>query len=282
MAELVTEIVPLRDCVRAWRRAGEAVGLVPTMGALHEGHLSLIRKAREAGCRRVAVSLFVNPAQFAPGEDFSRYPRGLEADRALCGPLADLVFAPSAETMYPGTQEVWVEPGPAAAGLCGPFRPGHFRGVLTVLAKLFHMVDPDLAFFGAKDYQQAVLVRQMVRDLAFPVGIRVCPTVREPDGLAMSSRNRYLSPGDRQQALCLIRGLRAAERLAAQGERSAVALRAAVAGEVAKVPEAKVDYIEIADPRTLLPLARLEGSALAALAVRIGMTRLIDNVTLTP
>lgn len=282
MAELVTAVEPLRERVCAWRGAGETIGFVPTMGALHEGHLSLIRKAREEGCRRVVVSIFVNPTQFAPGEDFSRYPRGLDADRALCGPLADLVFAPSVEVMYPGTQETWVEPGPAADGLCGPFRPGHFRGVLTVVAKLFHRVEPDLAFFGAKDYQQAVLVQQMVRDLAFPLGVRVCPTVREADGLAMSSRNRYLSPGDRQKALCLIRGLRSAERLAAQGERSAAALRTAMAGEVSKVPEAKVDYIEVVDPRSLVPLARLEGSVLAALAVHIGATRLIDNMIVTP
>ncbi len=282
MAELVTGIAPLRERVRPWRRAGEPIGFVPTMGALHEGHLSLLRKAREEGCRRVVVSIFVNPTQFAPGEDFGRYPRALDADLALCGPLADLVFAPSAEAMYPAPQAAWVEPGPAAAGLCGPFRSGHFRGVLTVVAKLFHMVEPDLAYFGAKDYQQAVLVQQMVRDLAFPLGIRVCPTVREADGLAMSSRNRYLSPADRQKALCLIRGLRAAERLAAQGERSADALRTAMAGEVAQVPEAKVDYIEIVDPRSLARLARLEGPALAALAVRIGATRLIDNVIITP
>ena len=280
MAELVTAVEPLRERVRAWRRAGESVGLIPTMGALHAGHLSLLRKAREEGCRRVVVSIFVNPTQFAPGEDFGRYPRSLEADLALCGPLSDLVFAPSAEVMYPAAQAAWVEPGPAAAGLCGPFRPGHFRGVLTVVAKFFHMVEPDLAYFGAKDFQQAVLIQQMIRDLAFPLGIRIGPTIREPDGLAMSSRNRYLSPADRQKALCLIRGLRAAERLASKGERSAAMLRTAIAGEVAQVPEAKVDYIEIVDPRSLSPLVRLEGPALAALAVCIGGTRLIDNLIL--
>lgn len=281
MAELLTGIPELKERIRAWRRAGESIGLVPTMGALHEGHLSLVRQAR-AECRRVVVSVFVNPSQFGPKEDFSRYPRTLEADRALCDPLADLVFAPSVEAMYPGSQTVWVEPGPFGDALCGPFRPGHFRGVLTVVAKLFHLAEPDLAYFGAKDWQQAVLVRQMVRDLRFPLEVRVGPTLREPDGLAMSSRNRYLSPAQRAQALCLIRSLRAAEAMARQGEKRAAVLKAAIRAEVAQVREAQVDYIDIVDPETLQGVDSLEAPALAALAVRLGGTRLIDNLMLPP
>ncbi len=280
MAELIAAPDELRTRVAAWRRAGERIGFVPTMGALHEGHLSLIRQARRE-CARVVVSIFVNPSQFAPGEDYARYPRTLEEDRRLCDSLADAVFIPSAEAMYPAAQEVWVEPGPSARGLCGPFRPGHFRGVLTVVAKLFHMADPDVSYFGSKDYQQGVLVRQMVRQLAFPLEVRLCPTVRESDGLAMSSRNRYLSPSERTKALCLIRGLRAAESLARDGKPEAGALKAAIAAEVAKVPEAKVDYIDIVHPETLEPLTgRLTAPAVAALAVRLGATRLIDNLEL--
>ncbi len=281
MADLIVSPQELRRRVAAWRREGQTLGFVPTMGALHEGHLSLVRQARTE-CKRVVVSVFVNPSQFGPGEDFSRYPRTLEEDRRLCDPLADVVFTPTVEAMYPSAQEVWVEPGPSARGLCGAFRPGHFRGVLTVVAKLFHMVDPDITYFGSKDYQQGVLVKQMVRQLGFPLEVRLCPTVREPDGLAMSSRNRYLSPAQRAQALCLIRGLRAAERLALGGGRPEVgALKAAVAAEVAKVPEAKVDYIEIVHPESLEPLTgAMRGEALAALAVRIGTTRLIDNLLL--
>ena len=278
MAELIRSIPELKLRIRAWRRSGDAIGFVPTLGALHEGHLSLVRRAREA-CRRVVVSVFVNPTQFGPGEDLSRYPRTLDEDRRLCDPLADLVFAPSAAAMYPHPQEAWVEPGPQAAFLCGPFRPGHFRGVLTVVAKLFHLVEPDAAFFGAKDWQQAVLVRGMVRDLAFPLDVHVCPTVRDPDGLAMSSRNRYLSPAERRKALCLIRGLRAAEALSAGGERDPAVLKRAISESVTEVPEAIVDYIEVVDPETLQP-ARPGGAALGTLAVRLGATRLIDNLIL--
>lgn len=279
MAELVHDPAALKARVAAWRREGVSIGFVPTMGALHEGHLALVRRAR-AECGRVVVSIFVNPAQFGPQEDFSRYPRTLEADRALCDREADLLYAPAVEAMYPSPQTVWVEPGPAASRLCGPHRPGHFRGVLTVVAKLFGQVTPDRAYFGAKDYQQSFLVRGMVRELAMPLEVVVCPTVREADGLAMSSRNRYLSPDGRRQALCLIRGLRAAEALARGGEGDADRLRAAVAAEVARVPGAEADYIEVVHPETLEPLKGRIREGVAALAVRIGGTRLIDNLRL--
>lgn len=280
LPELVRTAAELRARLLSWRSEGGILGFVPTMGALHEGHLSLVRRAR-AECRCVVVSLFVNPAQFGPGEDFARYPRTLEEDLELCGDGADLVFAPLPAEVYPEPQTVWIEPGPEGEALCGRFRPGHFRGVLTVVAKLFHLVGPDLAYFGEKDWQQAVLVRRMARQLRLPVEVRTCPTVREADGLAMSSRNRYLSPQDRRGALGLIRGLRAAQALAAAGEGGAGRLRDALSAEIMKAPEAKVDYIEIVDPETLAAVAHVGASgALAAAAVRFGRTRLIDNLLL--
>ncbi len=270
-----------RACDEA-RARGERVGLVPTMGALHEGHLALVRAAKErAGF--VAVSIFVNPTQFGPNEDFAKYPRDLAGDRAkLAEARADLVFAPDAQAMYPSGEETRVRVGALAASLCGPFRPGHFEGVATIVTKLFALTGPSVAVFGKKDYQQLAILRRVARDLMLPVEIVGQPIVRERDGLAMSSRNAYLSAGDRTKALALSRGLSAAARAFAGGERRADVLRGLARAEVDAVATS-VDYVEVATPDTLVPLdggARAGERALVAIACRIGATRLIDNVVL--
>ncbi len=224
--KLVASVAQLRDELGAVRRAGKKIGLVPTMGALHEGHLSLVRAA-EAECDCTVVSIYVNPSQFGPSEDFAQYPRTLEKDLALLsGCRTDVVFAPSNEEVYPPEHATWVEPGPLAESLEGACRPGHFRGVATIVLKLLGMVQPDTAYFGQKDFQQALVIKRMVADLNVPVAIRVCPTVREADGLALSSRNRYLSPAARQRAVVLWQSLRLAGELVARGERSAPAIAA--------------------------------------------------------
>jgi pantoate--beta-alanine ligase len=264
------------------RRGGRRIGLVPTMGFLHEGHLSLIRIAR-AHSNVVVVSIFVNPTQFGPNEDLAKYPRDFERDEVLCRQAgADIVFYPSAEDLYLPAHSVYVVEESLSRGLCGATRPGHFRGVATVVAKLFNIVRPDVAVFGEKDGQQLRVIRRMTRDLNFPVEIVPGPTVREPDGLAMSSRNAYLSPGERRQALCLRRALDRAEQMARNGERDAGKIRAAMQQVVAEAPLAKVDYIEIVDDATLEPVPTLDRPALTALAVFIGRTRLIDNTVLNP
>lgn len=261
------------------RRQGERIALVPTMGALHAGHLSLMRAARERSSRLV-VSLFVNPTQFAPGEDLTRYPRTWEADRALMESVpVDAVFAPSVEAMYlPGAQ-TWVEVGELTRELCGRYRPGHFRGVTTVVAKLFNLVQPHLAVFGAKDYQQLLAVRQMVRDLNFEIEILAMPIVREADGLALSSRNAYLSSEQRRQALSLSRGLRAAAAAFAAGERNPSLLAAAVRQELARAG-VEPQYVEVRDAATLAEVDRVRGPVVVAIAAVIGTTRLIDNLVL--
>lgn len=267
--------------VRTIRRGTPGTwGFVPTMGYLHEGHLSLIRRAR-AENDHVAVSIFVNPTQFGPHEDYNRYPRDLERDLRLLEPLqVDLVFVPSVEEMYlPGFQ-TWVIVEELSRPLEGASRPGHFRGVATVVAKLFNIVQPDRAYFGQKDAQQAVVIRRMVRDLNFPVEIVVCPTVREPDGLALSSRNTYLNPQERQAATVLFRALQAAKARYEAGERDGERLREAMREVLRGEPLARVDYVSVADPETLEELSRVEGSALLSLAVYIGNTRLIDNLLL--
>jgi pantoate--beta-alanine ligase len=264
------------------RRDGRTIGFVPTMGALHEGHLSLMRLARTRA-DSVVVSVFVNPAQFGPGEDFDAYPRDPARDSALAADAgADILFMPSAVEMYPPGHSTTVEPGRIAAVLEGKSRPGHFRGVATVVARLFNIVKPHVAVFGQKDAQQVVVVRRMAADLGFGVDIVVGPTVREPDGLAMSSRNAYLGPGERPQAAVLRRSLDAALRLAAGGERDCGAITRAMRAVIASAPDAVVDYISVADPDTLEEieeLGELPGGtrALVSLAVRIGKTRLIDN-----
>lgn len=278
MTPIVTTISDVRARVAAARGAGKVVALVPTMGALHEGHAALIRAAR-AGAGFLVVSIFVNPTQFGPTEDFAKYPRTLEADQNLCTAAgADLIFAPAASEMYPERSITFVEVKELDAQLCGASRPGHFRGVSTVVLKLFNIVGPNVAHFGAKDYQQARIIRQMVRDLNAPVEIRVEPTVREADGLALSSRNRYLSADDRRAAPRIYQALRTARERAVAGEIDSARLESALNAELESIPGARVDYARIVDADTLRPLGRLDRPAVAAVAVFLGTTRLIDNI----
>jgi pantoate--beta-alanine ligase len=263
------------------RRAGKRVGLVPTMGALHGGHLALVRAAR-ANCEVVAVSIFVNPLQFGPKEDFSRYPRDLEKDRELLNhERVDLVFAPSAEEMYGRDNNTFATVEGLSERLCGRSRPGHFRGVTTVVAKLFHIVEPDAAFFGQKDAAQAAIIRKMVRDLNFDIQIVVAPTVREADGLALSSRNAYLTPEQRKQATALYRALMRVQTLTDRGERRAAELIRAGEEVVREEPGVKLEYFEVVNPDTLEQVADVSGGALVAVAAVVGTSRLIDNILLT-
>lgn len=267
---------------RAVRTRGSHLGLVPTMGALHEGHLSLVRAAK-AKSDVVAASIFVNPTQFGPNEDFTRYPRDLDRDLALleCEGV-DVVFVPSVEEMYPQQSVTWVTIEGLSDRLCGKSRPGHFRGVATVVAKLFNIVEPELAFFGQKDAAQVAVIRRMVRDLNMPVQIEVGAIVREPDGLAMSSRNAYLSPEQRKNALILFRALTRAQKMFEGGERNPAPLIAAARQELATKPAVRLDYFEIVDPDELTPLATINRPALVAVAAFVGNTRLIDNIVLEP
>lgn len=270
----------MRDWSRRQRAAGRRLGFVPTMGYLHEAHLRLVDRARELA-DLVVLSIFVNPLQFGPAEDFERYPRDLERDRALAaGRGVDCLFVPAGQEMYPQTPIVRVVPGSLANHLCGPRRPGHFEGVLTVVAKLFHLVEPDIAVFGRKDAQQAVIVRHMVEDLNFPVVIHVAPTVREPDGLALSSRNTYLNAEERKAAPALARALDAAHRAFQEGVRDAPALCDLVREMLSREPLIEVEYVEAVDPRSLEPVSAARADTLLALAARIGRTRLIDNIVL--
>jgi pantoate--beta-alanine ligase len=267
------------SCV-AVRHDGKRLGLVPTMGALHGGHLSLVRAAREQ-CDVVAATIFVNPAQFAPNEDFSKYPRSFERDCELLREEGvDLLFAPSAQEMYPAGAVTYVTVEGLSDKLCGKSRPGHFRGVTTVVAKLFHIVEPDLAFFGQKDAAQIAIIRRMVRDLNLPVELVVCPIVREPDGLAMSSRNAYLAPQQRKAALMLHRSFMAVQELFDRGERNAARLIAAGREAFSVEPSTRLDYFEIVDPETLDPVFQVDKPALVAVAAFLGTTRLIDNLVL--
>ncbi len=275
---VATGVAELRGLVAAARGAGKSIGLVPTMGALHEGHASLIRQAR-AATGFVVVSIFVNPTQFGPHEDFSRYPRPLDADLRLCAECGvDLAFVPTVEAVYPPGFRTFVEVTGLQDGMEGASRPGHFRGVATVVLKLFNLVQPDVAWFGQKDAQQVCIVRQMVRDLDVPVEVRVGPTVREPDGLALSSRNRYLDAKQRAAATVLSRALKEAEARVAAGERDAATLRRLMTGMIEATPGAALDYAAVTDAGSLEPVTTLRGPVLLALAVRFGSTRLIDNV----
>jgi pantoate--beta-alanine ligase len=279
--EIVHTIPELRAAVARARQAGQAVGFVPTMGCLHEGHLSLIRRAKEEA-PFVVVSIFVNPTQFGPNEDFSKYPRTFEEDRRGCEAAgASLIFAPAAADFYPAGASTWVEVEGVSAGLCGQFRPGHFRGVATVVAMLFNAVQADLAVFGRKDLQQLAVIRRMVRDLHIPVRIIAHETVREPDGLAMSSRNRYLSPEQRTQAAAIPAALAAAKALARAGVTDAARLRDAALAVLAAQPALKPQYCEVVDLETMAPTASTAGRACAlAIACHLGATRLIDNADL--
>jgi pantoate--beta-alanine ligase len=259
------------------RRLSRRVGLVPTMGALHEGHLSLVQVARERA-DVVIATIFVNPTQFGPSEDFSKYPRALEADlQALSAAGCDHVFVPSQEEMYPEGSSTFIEPPAVSQPLEGVCRPGHFRGVATVVLKLFEIIPADLACFGQKDYQQAQVIRRMVADLNVPIEIVVCPIIREPDGLAMSSRNRYLSPAERQQALAFSEALNEAERRFAAGETESETIVAAMRNILGKAGITRIDYATLADPETLAEVPRIDERAVALIACFVGTTRLIDN-----
>jgi pantoate--beta-alanine ligase len=274
---VAAEIADVRRAVREARGRSLPVGCVPTMGALHTGHVSLIEAARNE-CRYVTVTIFVNPTQFGPGEDFTKYPRPLEADLEICRKSGvDLVFVPTPEILYPAGFGTFIDVAPLSGMLEGAFRPGHFRGVATVVLKLLNIVQPDAAYFGRKDYQQQLLIRKMCRELDVPVEIRTCTTIREPDGLALSSRNRYLEGPARRQALVLWKALQLAETRLKAGEQNV----RAVCGEMRRLMEtdgAAVDYATVADPETLVELAAPQPKMIALAAARVGTTRLIDNL----
>jgi pantoate--beta-alanine ligase len=276
--EVARTIGSARALVKAARNKGQKIGFVPTMGALHSGHISLVEAAKRQA-DFVAVSIFVNPTQFGPGEDFQKYPRPLELDVKICREQGvDLVFAPPPAEMYPGENLTWVAVEKLSELLCGQFRPGHFRGVATVCAKLFNIVQPDVAFFGQKDAQQAVIIKRIVADLNMPLEIVVCPTVREPDGLAMSSRNQYLSSNQRKDAAYIYKSLQKCRQMIDAGATDTGKIIAEMRKILNQVPSMNIEYVSIVDAETLQSLERIGGRILAAVAVRIGSTRLIDNI----
>jgi len=275
-------IAQTRNIVAGARKSGRTIGLVPTMGALHEGHFSLIKRCIEQ-CDFTVVSIFVNPTQFGAGEDLNNYPRSFEADGDACRELGvDLIFAPKAEEMYPGHNLTWISVEKLTEQLCGSSRPHHFRGVCTVVAKLFNIIMPDRAYFGQKDAQQLAVIERMAAELNMSVEICPCPIVREADGLALSSRNRYLNARQRQAGLCLWRALMRAKELIATGERDSAAIIGAMRGIINKESETKIDYISIVDNELLQPLGTIDREALIALAVHVGPARLIDNIIVDP
>ncbi|HLE41169.1 MAG TPA: pantoate--beta-alanine ligase [Nitrospirota bacterium] len=276
--KVINSISEMQALAESVRKAGRRIGFIPTMGFLHEGHLSLIRKARKE-CDVIVVSVFVNPAQFAPNEDFQRYPRDVEGDRKKCDSAGvDVLFMPSAADMYPKDAVVYVTVDGLSDILEGAVRPGHFRGVATVVAKLFNIVKPHAAFFGQKDFQQCVVIKRMVKGLNMDVDIIVFPTIREQDGLAMSSRNSYLNADEQRAAGSLYSALTAGEALVKSGERDPVKLKDAMRAVLVKEKGMMIDYIEIAEPQSLAPLVKVEARAVMLIAVRLGRTRLIDNI----
>ena len=279
---IITTIDEMREFSREAKRSGKTIGFVPTMGYLHEGHLSLIRQARKE-CDAVVVSVFVNPAQFAPGEDLEKYPRDMARDKRLAEQAGtDIIFAPSAEEMYPGDDPVYVDvPGDITDIMCARSRPGHFRGVATVVAKLFNIVCPDRSYFGRKDAQQALVIKRMVKDLNVPTDVRVMPIVREPDGLAMSSRNSYLSAEERKKALRLSASLKKAEEMVSSGERSAERIKRQMKKMIEEDSGVKVDYIETVNADDLRPAHSVKAGTLIAVAAYVGSTRLIDNIAVS-
>lgn len=285
--KLLHTIDEMRAACRAAKSAGRRLGLVPTMGALHEGHLSLVRAAR-AKSDVVAASIFVNPTQFGPTEDFAKYPRTLESDCALLEREGvELVFSPSVEEMYPQKNQekgsvTWVIVQALSDRLCGRSRPGHFRGITTVVSKLFHIIEPDIAFFGQKDAAQAAIIRRMVFDLNMPVAIEICPIVRDADGLAMSSRNAYLTADERKSALVLYRSLARAQRLFEGGELTSTNIIAAAKQEFTREPSVRLDYFELVNPDSLEPEPAINKRVLLAVAAFVGKTRLIDNIVMGP
>ncbi len=275
IAKTIDEV---RGPVSEARRDGKEIGLVPTMGALHDGHISLIDAAKER-CDFVVVSLFVNPTQFGPNEDLEKYPRPFEADAEICrGHGVDVLFAPSPEVIYRQESLTWVTVEKLTEPMCGRSRPGHFRGVTTVCTKLFNIVGPDAAFFGQKDGQQALVIRRMVSDLDMPLEIVVCPTVREPDGLALSSRNQYLDPEQRKDATVLYRSLQACRKMIEAGVTDAAQIRQEMLSIIQQVPSVKIEYVSIVETEQLQEVDRIEGSIMVAVAVHLGSTRLIDNI----
>ncbi len=280
--ERVSSIEEARGALRRARLEGRTIGLVPTMGALHEGHLSLVAASR-ARCDLTVVSVFVNPTQFGPGEDFDAYPRDLDADTALLEAAGvDALFAPGTAVMYPAGAATSVDPGPLATLWCGASRPGHFTGVATIVTKLLSTVGPDVAFFGEKDYQQLKVIERVVTDLDIPTHVVGCPIVREPDGLALSSRNRYLSAADRTHALVLSRALASVRARVDAGETDGAALQRELANAIASEPGITLDYAAIVDAETLESVSELRRECRALVAARVGSARLIDNVALSP
>ena len=276
--EITEKIATVRKRVEQARRDGKRIGLVPTMGALHAGHMSLIDTAVQK-CDYVVVSIFVNPTQFGPNEDLDEYPRDLEADSRLCDEAGvELIFAPDVDRMYPSRNMTWVNVEELTAELCGRFRPGHFQGVTTVCNKLFNIVRPDVAFFGQKDAQQAIVIKRMVADTNLPLEIEICPTVRENDGLAMSSRNKYLDEQQRKDALLLYKALTRGRQLVHRGARDSRQIIAAMHEILQSAPNVAVEYLSIVDPETLAELETITERAIIAVAARVGMTRLIDNI----
>ncbi|OGX37359.1 MAG: pantoate--beta-alanine ligase [Omnitrophica WOR_2 bacterium RIFCSPHIGHO2_02_FULL_50_17] len=275
---VIRSVKTMQRLVSQARRQGKRVGFVPTMGALHEGHLSLMRRCRRENDLTV-VSIFVNPAQFGPTEDFKAYPRPVKADQRLAGKAGvDILFYPSDKEMYPDPYRTYIEVEKMTENLCGKFRPGHFKGVATVVGKLLNIVQPDVLYLGQKDAQQAVVLKQMVRDLNFPVTVKVCPIVRGPDGAALSSRNVYLTPQERRQAAVLFRSLQEAKEKIQSGERSLAAVVQGIRRRILKETSGKIDYVACVNAQTLEPLSCVDGKILIALAVRFGSTRLIDNI----
>lgn len=276
--QVIRSIKSLRRAVAKAKSAGQRVGFVPTMGALHEGHLSLIRRCRKEN-DLVILSIFVNPTQFGPAEDFARYPREEKKDKKLAKQeKVDIIFYPSVKTVYPKGYLTYIDVEKLTQPLCGQSRPGHFRGVATVVGKLLNIVAPDVVYLGQKDAQQAAVVRQMVRDLNFPVAVTVCSTVRDIDGLALSSRNGYLSPAQRKEATVIYRSLREAKARARQGERRAGTLLRGIRSRILRESSGVPEYIECVQAQTLVPLKRIEGKVMIAVAVRFQKTRLIDNI----
>ena len=276
--EVVETIDSVRSLVRAAHGEGKKIGFVPTMGALHIGHISLI-EAAVADCDFVVVSIFVNPTQFGPGEDFEKYPRPLEADLEICRKAGvDVVFVPLPEQMYPGKNLTWVNVEKLTEPLCGRFRPGHFRGVTTVCAKLFNIVAPDIAYFGQKDAQQAFVIKRMVADLNMPLEIVICPTVREPDGLAKSSRNQYLTVQQREEATYIYKSLQKCHQMIQANVTESQKIIAEMSKILQQVPSIEIEYVSIVDAETLESIETIKDRVLAAVAVRIGSARLIDNI----
>ncbi len=279
--EVIEKISEMKKTARQLKEERKRIGFVPTMGYLHEGHLSLVRASKKEADITV-VSIFVNPTQFGPKEDFDRYPRDLERDKSLLAKEGvDFLFHPTVEEMYPSNYRTYVEVIGLQDRLCGRSRPGHFRGVATVVLKLFNVVCPDLAYFGQKDAQQAVIIRRLVRDLNLDMEVRVMPIVRDADGLALSSRNTYLSPEERRASLALPRSLQAAARLLERGERKAEKVKEQIVKIISSEPKLRIDYVEVVDPEELRPLEEIGGASLIAAAVFCGQTRLIDNLLFT-